>query len=482
MTENGCCHIYARMDIVKRFPAGEVLVLFVVWGVLLVFFFTLNTGITSTNDGSHFALISSLTQNGTAALGSSASLAAHDSAVYKGRRFADRNPGQAMIAYVFVKALTPFRSYFSPISMDPYYVSSGGSGGEILVAMVMLIPPLCGSLLFLVLYHVFRRFAVGSLLAMPASFVLILSSLTLRYSTVLYSHILATLLVAGAFLMFVLLYDTLSLRYLFWGHLLLASAVVVEHPTLVIYLAALAFLLLAARANFLTRRGIAAFVVSGAIPAIPFLTYNYVNFDNPFSIAHFHQASFDYFQNPLDIFSLHRFPLMAKQVLFLDRGFTSLFTSSPYYLLVPLAAIPFLRREIAWNAKYSLALAALVASIVPATTFSGDSGYDRDYRQMLFGLPFLMLFLVVFLDHVYSKSKGLSDPRSIVTTVIVLALAFRGWTAQFAHIRHNAQYVFDTSFMNTGAVLHNTLPIIVVGAIVAGWLAFQRRARANVVP
>jgi hypothetical protein len=461
---------------------GEVLALFVAWGILLVFFYSLNAGITSTNDGSHFALIWSLTENGTAALGSHASLAAHDSAVYKGRRFADRNPGLAMIAYVFVKVLTPLRFYFSPIVMDPYYVSSGGSGGEILVATVILIPPLCGSLLFLVLYHVFRRFAVGSLIAMPASFVLILTSLTLRYATVLYSHILATLLVAGAFLMFVLLYDTRSLRYLIWGHLLLASAVVVEHPTLVIYLPVLAFLLLAARPTFLTRKGIAAFIVSGAIPAIPFLIYNYVNFDNLFSIAHFHHSTFDYFQNPRDIFSLHRFPRMAKQVLFLDGGFTSLFTSSPYYLLVPLAAIPFLRGEITWNAKYSLALAALAVSIVPATTFSGDSGYDNDHRQMLFGLPFLMLFLVVFLNYLYSKLEGLRDLRSIVTTLIVLALAFRAWTVQFAHIRHNEQYAFNTPFINAGAALHNTLPIIVCGAIVAGWLAFRHRARADAVP
>jgi hypothetical protein len=317
---------------------------------------------------------------------------------------------------------------------------------------------------------------------MPASLVLILSSLTLRYSTVLYSHILATLLVAAAFLMLVLWYDTRSVRYLFWGHLVLVSALVVEHPTLVVYPAVLAFLLLATRATFLTRKGIAAFVVSGAIPTIPFLIYNYVNFDNPFSIAQFHQAAFDYFQNPLDIFSLHRFPQMAKQVLFLSRGFTTLFTSSPYYLLVPLAAIPFVRKEIAWNAKYSLALAALVLSIVPATTFSGDSGYDYDYRQMLFGLPFLMLFLVVFLNCLHSKLKGVRDPRSVGTTLVVLALALRGWTTQFAHIRHSDQYVFDTPFVNAGAALHNTLPIIVAGAIAAGWLALRRRARTEISP
>jgi hypothetical protein len=469
------------MDMVKRFPVGEVLVLFVIWGILFVFFYSLNAGITCTNDGSHFALIRSLTENGTAALGGSALIAAHDSALYKGRRFSDRNPGLALIAYVFAQALTPLRSCFVSMEMDPYYMFRGG-GSNILLATVMLIPPLCGSMLFIVLYCIFRRFAVHSLLALPASLILILTSLTVRYSTVLYSHILATVLVAAGYLMFVLLYDTHRLRFLFWGHLLLATAVVVEHPTLLIYLAAIVFVVLVARATFLSRRGIAAFIISGAIPAIPFFTYNYVNFDNPFSIAQFHQAAYDYFQNPLDIFSISRFPLMAKQVLFYDRGFVSLFTSSPYYLLVPLAAIPFVRREIAWNAKYSLALAAFVLSILPATTFSGDSGYDYDYRQMLFGLPFLMLFLVVLLNYLYSKFKGIWDPRSIAVTIIMLALAFRGWTAQFAHIRHNEQYVFDTPFINAGAALHNTLPIIVVGAIIAGWLGFRRRARAKALP
>jgi hypothetical protein len=469
------------MSMIKRSPAGEVLILFALWGILFVFFYSLNAGITCTNDGSHFALIKSLTENGTAALGGSALIAAHDSAFYKGRRFADRNPGLALIAYVFAKALTPLRSYFTSMEMDPYYMTRGG-GSNILLATVMLIPPLCGSLLFLVLYRIFRQFTVNGLLALPASIILILSSLTLRYSTVLYSHILATVLVAAGYLMFVQLYDTHRLRFLFWGHLLLATAVVVEHPTLLIYLAAIAFVLLTSRATLLSRRGIAAVIVSGAIPAIPFLTYNYVNFDNPFSIAQFHQASYDYFQNPLDIFSISRFPLMAKQVLFYDRGFVSLLTSSPIYLLVPLAAIPFVRKAIAWNAKYGLALVALVVSILPATTFSGDSGYDYDHRQMLFGLPFLMLFLVVFVNYLYSRFKGVRDPRSIVVTLILLALAFRGWTVHFAHIRHAEQFVFKTPFINAGAALRNTLPIIVMGAIVAGWLSFRQLARANDLP
>jgi hypothetical protein len=462
----------------RQILGDDATMLLVAWAALFIFFYSLQAGITSTNDGSHFALIKSLVENRTAALGSNDLLAGHDSATYKGRRFADRNPGLAFVAYVFVEILAPLRFYFSRISMDPYYMALGG-GSDVLVAMVMLIPALCGALLFVVLTKVFRSLGLGRLRAALFSAVLLTSSLTLRYSTVLYSHLPATLLVSSAYLMLMRFYDDRRLPSLFWGNLFLAAAVVIELPTLLIYVPVILFLVLATRETALTPRGLGVFLASAAIPAIPFLVYNYVNFDNPLSIAHFHHTSFNYFQNPGDIFKLSRFPLMFKQVVLYAPGFTSLLASSPYYLLGFLAAIAFARGRPKWNAKHSLALAALAVSIIPATTFSGDSGYDYDYRQMLFGLPFAMIFVAISVNYIYAGLKSIRDPRCLAASLGLVGLAVRGWIVNFEHIRHVGQFQFPTPFVNAGPALRNTLPIIVIGALVVVLRALRRHGKPS---
>ncbi|MFV8818693.1 hypothetical protein [Haliea sp. E17] len=111
-------------------------------------FYSLNSGITITNDGSHFALLDALLHDGSAELKNPRQFAFGDSALYENRYYSDRNPGLAFFTYAETLLLMPIRGWFYPLQLDPRISPRYNEAQRQLIPGVMLVPAFAASALF----------------------------------------------------------------------------------------------------------------------------------------------------------------------------------------------------------------------------------------------------------------------------------------------------------------------------------------------
>ncbi len=439
------------------------LLLFTIWASLFWLFYALNSGITCTNDGSHFALIKSLCDRSSARLNDNIVFAQHDSALYKEQYYSDRNPGTAFLVYGFLKFSEPFKDYFKNILVDPAVPLQAYSAN--LVSRCLLIPPLCGSLIFICLVMIFSRLGLGHLSAVGLGLTLVLSTLILRYSTVLYSHMITAFLVSLA--IFLLLESENKNRFyqLLLAAWVLSLAVLVEHPAVVLFIPLGIYCLLRYKLTLFWPSRLLLMIFAVVLPLLPLLAYNAMNFDGPFVIAHFYQTAYPRLHKLETILDPYQAPFKLWELLFGGNGFTSLFNSSPYLYLALASLLIFPLRMEKFNRVHFFLLASCLLGILPPALFSVDPGYDQDYRQALFVLPFIAVFLALGVKHILLSFREPAFFARFVFVATFLVIAIRSAQIHFEHIRHENQPVYLDYLVNSEAALRNTAPIIIAAGL-----------------
>ncbi len=457
------------------------------------FFYALNSGITITNDGSHFALLDSLLRNGSPQLLQPRQFAFGDSALYEGRYYSDRNPGLAFLTYAVVQLLEPIATWFQPLRLDPLMGPRYDQAQRQLIPVVMLVPAFAASALLIAMTALSRNFGARLPAALLAALMLLSGTLLLRYATLFYSHIVAASLLTWSV--------TALIRFarggrdclLWFAALLFSFAVLVEHLLLVTLLPLATYLLTRSARRILAPATLLPTLLAGALPMGMLGIYNVVCFDSPFSLAHFHH-SVDTANHKLGtLFNFERLGTVLGNFLFGaskaevgKQDLTGLIVTSPFLLacLLPLFSGKLRERGVRGEAA-TLAACILLVVVGAAGVFAPYGGWDRDYRYFVAILPLCAPLLALAVDTLLDLRRKRFGGACCVVGLALLGAAW-AYAAhfQFGHVRHAMQAPFPTPWINLRPALVNvSLAWLYLGAcalLLFGLWRLWRRREARV--
>lgn len=266
----------------------KTIALFLFILVSSVYFATI-TGITSSNDGSHYALVRALVERRSFEISPYLDFTEHQDYALRGDlRFSDRPPGTALVAAPFyaLSAVAPQPKLNPPSKHD--------SDNPRLIYAV-LPAALCASAAVMLFYLTLRKhFDRSQFSALLASLGLAFGTTTWKYGSVLYSHAAAALTV---WLALYLLLQVEQVQHFKWPFLLgftIGFAPLTEYTSVPFSLIMGIYLLLVlwepyrnaeSRQSWLKAAG--AFALGGLIPVAFLLTYNKLNFGSPFEVSTF---------------------------------------------------------------------------------------------------------------------------------------------------------------------------------------------------
>lgn len=442
----------------------KAFILAVTFAVLAMSFYSMNSGITITNDGSHFALVNSLIDRHSPELQDNQRFALNDSAVYKNKVFSDRNPGLGLFAYAFYECFKFLSPMMKNIYMDPYYSNKFLEKEQPRVNLIMIIPALSGALTFLGLFFLLNTFNQDFFTNLFLALSFILGTILLRYSTVFYSHILASTLVVFSFLLCFKYVKEGGLIKLSLASFCLGFAVVVEYIAIVLYLPLSLYLLFKMKKNLFHWKTFACIIIASAIPAAILLAYNYICFDNPLSIAHFYHSR-DYTKHSVktlfifqqSIIQNYRLLFGAPVEIVQKKDLMGLLTSSPFLLFIFLSIPLLIRKKIEITPEHWTVLAGFACVMFIASSISKPyGGWDRDYRYFCMAVPLLAPLLATVITWTIKGTKGIvSQKRKIVVMVIFIFPLLFSISNQLDHIRHIPQKKYPTHFINFEAAIIN---------------------------
>ena len=152
-------------------------------------YFATVSGITSSNDGSHYALLRALVDEGRFEIPTYAQYAeGNDLARVGDQVYSDRPPGTALLAaplYIVGRALPPVGRA----------LPSRHDAGNPALVYVMLLPVLAGAAAVVIFNALLVRWGVRPAVALLTSLTLAFGTIHWKYSSVLFSHAPSTLLV-----------------------------------------------------------------------------------------------------------------------------------------------------------------------------------------------------------------------------------------------------------------------------------------------
>jgi hypothetical protein len=468
-------------------PVLKALILSVTTAVLAMSFYSMNSGITITNDGSHFALVNSLIDRHSPELQDNQRFALNDSAVYKNKIFSDRNPGLGLFAYAFYQCFKFLSPMIKNIYMDPYYSDKFLEKEKPRVNLIMIIPALSGALTFLGLFFLLNTFNKDFSLNFFLALSFILGTILLRYSTVFYSHILASALVVFSFLLFFKYVKEGGLIKLSLASFCLGFAVVVEYIAVVLYLPLSFYLLFKMKKILFHWKTFVCIIIASAIPAAILLTYNYICFDNPLSIAHFYHSR-DHTKHSIktlfvfqqSIIQNYRLLFGAPVEIVQRKDLMGLLTSSPFLLFIFLSIPLFIRKKIKITPENWTAFAGFACVMFFASSISNPyGGWDRDYRYFCIAVPLLAPLLATVIKWIIQGSNGIvSQKRKIVVMTIFSFPVLYSISKQLDHIRHIPQKKYPTHFINFEAAIIN-IGLFFILFVFLGWLAYLLIRKMN---
>ncbi|MGF1507131.1 MAG: hypothetical protein ACFB51_18675 [Anaerolineae bacterium] len=450
------------------------LLLFV--AVASVYFATV-TGVTSSNDGSHYALTRAIADGRGWEISPYLDFTEdQDYATRDGRYFSDRPPGTALIAAPLYALGT-----FLP---DPLVdVPSKHDPGNAQMLYAVMLAPLAMAGAVTLFYGVVRRaFGISRWAALLGALAFAFGTIAWKYGSVLYSHALAALVIWGAVALILHMEETGPTPGGALGlGLLLGCAPLTEYTSGLFTLIGGVYAVLTFRSRVDGWLVPALFVLGGLIPAELLAAYNTVNFGGPLQISRFYADTTLWPENE-DLGATFSTPIPQGLLGLLVYGSENqgIFLLSPVTLLALPGLVPLFRRD----AKRALLIVGTFAAFLllfsASTTF--NAGTD-DGRYLATGIGLWMVPLAVWLD----EQEGRLLP--VLATGVLLALSVR---AQLMHIAYSWNYDLTPQMLaaraadpaNIGLVLRTAFPnvlnlpllwlVIACGGAVA-WLASRRR-------
>ena len=302
----------AETPVSSPFSRTDWLVCLLLFAGLSSLYFATTSGITSSNDGSHYALTRTLVENGTFALKQFDDYAeGNDIAIHDDDLYSDRPPGTGLLATLFylLGDLLP-----SPLASLPSRHDPGNSH----LLYVMLLPVWAGTGTAVLLYLLLRRLDIEVAAALTAVLMFALGTAHWKYSTVLFSHALSSFFVALSLFLALRLHPsggselaTLPkwCHYFFLGFVL-GYAVLVEYSNGLLLMLIALYLLWRIR-PFTPRRLSQVFIpfmAGGLIPALFLAYYNSVNFGSPFTLSYAYAINYPWAG---DFRTTFNYPLLA---------------------------------------------------------------------------------------------------------------------------------------------------------------------------
>lgn len=254
-------------------------------------YFATTSGITSSNDGSHYALVRTMVENRTFALqGFDDYAEGNDIAITEdGRLFSDRPPGTALLGALFYAG-------GAWLPGTPAQLPSRHDAGNPRLLLVMMLPALVGAGSVILLYTFMRMLSLSRAPALTAVLVFALGTLHWKYSSVLFSHALSSFVVLLSLFLTVRLARRTRTGWpgaLLLG-LVLGYAVLVEYSNALLVLIVLGYLFWQRRLDslkdLLTLFG--PLLLGGLLSALFLGFYNNVNFGSPLRLSYAYAANY----------------------------------------------------------------------------------------------------------------------------------------------------------------------------------------------
>lgn len=419
-------------------------------GLSVVYFMTLG-GITSSNDGSHYALLRTMVENRAFSLNQFDDYAeGNDIALTPdGRLFSDRPPGTALAAIPFYilggplpDAPAPFPSAANPSRHDatnprlPY---------------ALLLPVFAGAGTAVLLYVLLRTLDIGRGAALTAVVFFALGTTHWKYSTVLFSHALSGFLVVLSVTLALLLAER-DIDGWTWYALLgfaLGAAVVVEYSNALLLPVVGLFLLWRSWPRALRRplTTVLPGVVGLAIPLAFMAWYNTVNFGRPWTVSYAYAVNYPWAGAFGTTFS---FPLLPglRALLWWGEGGgwcggppclnQGLFLLSPLWLLAVPGLVLFLRRR---QAAFLLMVGLFVVYLLLFARHHTSHGFTGDGRYLTPFLGLLVPALGFTLDWLFDPRRG--PIFRAAAALVVYGLFFLSLGNQAFHIGTSYNYLLD---------------------------------------
>jgi hypothetical protein len=451
-------------------------------------FYSMNSGITITNDGSHFALFDSLVTTGSPELQQVNQFAFNDSARYGDKFFSDRNPGLALSTYIFYQGARHLESAARPLHLDPYMAFRYTEDQESRIPLVMLVPALSSGVLFIGIFLLSSSLGSTFTASLTSALTLVFGTIALRYSTVFYSHIFASALLVWGLVLTFNYRQRGDPKHLCCGVFLISGATLAEHLAILAFIPVIVYLALSLGKTLFRPAILIPVVISGLVPMLALMYYNYVCFESPFSIAHFHHSSDTRNHEFRTMFKLESALKVLTNLLFGApksevgrQDITGLMSASPflYFALLWIPLVLSGRNKL--RGEHMVLLTAFCLILAGAASFWAPyGGWDRDYRYFLIAVPLLAPFLAKVLDFLLTGSNlpWVNIGRYLCLALFVLAIIV-SITNQLHHVRHKMQAQYNTHFPNWEAALTNVsvavLVIVLIGMVLYGASRLVRR-------
>ena len=429
-------------------------------------YYATSAGLTSSNDGSHYALLRAMVDEGRFEIETYAHFAeGNDLAIRDGVIYSDRPPGTALLA-------APFYLVGSVLPRPIRDLPTRHDEGNPRLAYLMMLPALAGAGAVLIVYHLLRSAELPFFAALTASLAFAFGSLNWKYGGVLFSHSVSAFLVLSGVALALLIARTGRLRAgaaLLLG-LVLGLSVVVEYSSAIF--AALVGLYLAVRFNRSLlhgpRRGLALIAggVGASLPLGFLLWYNTLNFGGPFTTSYHFAVNYPWAASFATTFDV---PLRQGLPAMLWYGFDALGEENQgLFLLMPVTLValagvwPYLRGR--WREALPV-LGLFLGYLLLFSKHHTFSGFTADGRYMV---PFLGLWFVP-LGYALARLDRIDHP--VWKTALLFAfygLLFLSVRNMMAHIAFSYNYHLDPGLVARRAATPANWAYI-LGSIFVNW-------------
>lgn len=383
----------------------------------LYFALTGADGVVSTNDGSHYALAKALAADGTSRIdpyvnygaiqpprGTPTTDAYRDVSLYADHFYSDRPPGTAILAVPF---------YRLGLLVD---MVSGRRDLDFPLRYATMLPPLLGAATVLALALLARGLGAGWGAAIATALIGGLTTLVLKYATLLYSHIAGAACVTGGLAVLLLAEGRARRRWpLALAGALLGYGAVAEYPNLLLVVPVGLYLLwISGDAGWRGRSRPVLPFLAGWVPPIALLAaYQWLSFGRPWRTSYSYQYYFDWSRSPLTTYVTP--PLTGLRWLLL--GPAGLLVVSPILLLALWGLAILARRQ---PARALLLLGVVLIVLIPTAmhrTYYG--GGSRDTRYLLAIVPTLLAPLACWFEAVVRPRRPLARGLLLLAVAIV---------------------------------------------------------------
>jgi hypothetical protein len=267
-------------------------------------YFATTSGITSSNDGSHYALTRAIVEQRTFSIDAYDPYAeGNDLAKRDGRLYSDRPPGTALAASLFY-------AIGQRLPAPPASLPSRHNPENPTLLYVMLLPAWAGAGTVVLLYGLLRMLGVSRFGALTACLALGVGTTHWKYSSVLFSHALSSFTVMLAVYLVIRAGRSPSTPWSlpFLLGFVLGHSVLVEYSNGVLVVAVALYLLSQVRPfaakPVLAKAGLLA--LGGLLPAAFLAAYNTINFGGPFTLSYAYAINYPWAG---DFGSTFNFPL-----------------------------------------------------------------------------------------------------------------------------------------------------------------------------